>query len=91
MSLVAPVICSLFSSPKTYNTMGLLRLQSVIFTYYEASVNDECMVKYLLACSPSLKKIVIRSELLGSHENVMDATKVLKFHRASPEVDINVS
>lgn len=88
---MTPALCSLFSAPETYNTMGLLKLKSVIFAYYKASVNDEHLVKYLLACSPSLKVMVIRPQyrFLVSGKKFMTAKK-LKLHRASPVVHMSV-
>ncbi|KAJ0683233.1 putative F-box domain, leucine-rich repeat domain superfamily, F-box-like domain superfamily [Helianthus annuus] len=81
-------ICSL---DVDYNTLGMLQLRSVVFTYIKASESEVCLIKYLLACSPFLKKIVIRPHsclVLG--EQMMFAKKLLKLHRASPDVDINL-
>ncbi|KAJ0439787.1 putative FBD domain, leucine-rich repeat domain superfamily [Helianthus annuus] len=83
-----PEICSL---EVDYNTMGLLKLRSVVFTYYKGSENELCLVKYLLACSPFLKKSVIRPySFLESDVKFMFARKLLKLHRASSAVDIGL-
>ncbi|MFS8028278.1 putative F-box domain, leucine-rich repeat domain superfamily, F-box-like domain superfamily [Helianthus anomalus] len=81
-------ICSL---DVDYNTRGMLQLRSVVFTYSKASESEVCLIKYLLACSPFLKKIVIRPHSgLALGEQMMFAKKLLKLHRASPDVDINL-
>ncbi|KAJ0837880.1 putative leucine-rich repeat domain superfamily [Helianthus annuus] len=81
-------ICSL---DVDYNTLGMLQLRSVVFTYSKASESEVCLIKYLLACSPFLKKIVIRPHNgLALSEQMMFAKKLLKLHRASPDVDINL-
>ncbi|KAJ0837883.1 putative F-box domain-containing protein [Helianthus annuus] len=81
-------ICSL---DVDYNTLGMLQLRSVVFTYSNASESEVCLIKYLLACSPFLKKIVIRPHNgLALSEQMMFAKKLLKLHRASPDVDINL-
>ncbi|KAD4982979.1 hypothetical protein E3N88_19650 [Mikania micrantha] len=72
-----------------YNTVGLLQLQSVVFNYYEGSENEVWLIKYLLACSPFLQKIVISPcSIIMSDEKLKFARKLLKLHRASPIVDI---
>ncbi|KAM0047810.1 putative F-box domain, leucine-rich repeat domain superfamily, F-box-like domain superfamily [Helianthus debilis subsp. tardiflorus] len=81
-------ICSL---DVDYNTLGMLQLRSVVFTFSNASESEVCLIKYLLACSPFLKKIVIRPHsCLALGEQMMFAKKLLKLHRASPDVDINL-
>ncbi|KAJ0439819.1 hypothetical protein HanHA300_Chr16g0629721 [Helianthus annuus] len=87
-NILVPTVCSL---DVDYNTMGMFQLRSVVFTYSKASESEVCLIKYLLACSPFLKKIVIRPHtclVLG--EQLMFARKLLKLHRASPNVDINL-
>ncbi|KAI7754364.1 hypothetical protein M8C21_006052 [Ambrosia artemisiifolia] len=83
-----------------YNTM--LQLRSVVFTYCRVTENEVRLLKYLLACSPLLKKIVIRPysslenidispyKSLGPAEKFMFAQKLLKLHRASSVVDIDL-
>ncbi|KAJ0837882.1 putative F-box domain, leucine-rich repeat domain superfamily, F-box-like domain superfamily [Helianthus annuus] len=84
--ILVSTVCSL---DVDYNTMGMFQLRCVVFTYSKASESEVCLIKYLLACSPFLKKIVIRPHsCLG--EQLMFARKLLKIHRASPNVDINL-
>ncbi|KAK9051167.1 hypothetical protein SSX86_027793 [Deinandra increscens subsp. villosa] len=77
-----PVTCS---QEADYNTMGQLQqLRIVVFTCFKASENEVFLVKYLLACSPSLQKISIHlSPNLTSDEKFMFSSKLLKLHRAS--------
>ncbi|KAF5762063.1 putative leucine-rich repeat domain superfamily [Helianthus annuus] len=49
-----------------YNTLGMLQLRSVVFTYIKASESEVCLIKYLLACSPFLKKDCYSSPQLSS-------------------------
>ncbi|XP_076923381.1 F-box/FBD/LRR-repeat protein At5g22700-like [Bidens hawaiensis] len=77
-----------------YNTTRLLQLQSVTFEYFKGSENELCFIKYLLACSPFLKRMVVHHHMLLSlsfEEKFMFARKLLKLHRASPVVDIDLS
>ncbi|KAK9078028.1 hypothetical protein SSX86_002085 [Deinandra increscens subsp. villosa] len=75
-----------------YSTMGLQQLQNVVFTYSSCSENEVSMIKYILACSPFLKKIVIRPHPYPvSDEKFIFARKLLKLYRASPAVDIDLS
>ncbi|XP_076898991.1 F-box/FBD/LRR-repeat protein At1g13570-like [Bidens hawaiensis] len=74
-----------------YNTTGLLQLRRVVFECLKGSENELRLIKYLLACSPFLKRIEIYFRLLlSSDEKLMFATKLLKFHRASPVAEIDV-
>ncbi|KAJ0823179.1 putative F-box domain, FBD domain, leucine-rich repeat domain superfamily [Helianthus annuus] len=83
-----PAICS---PDLDYNSMELLQLQSVVFTYFKASENEVCLIKFLLAYSPFLKKIVIHPHsCLSLDEKLVYARKLLKLHRASPVIDIDV-
>ncbi|XP_076927941.1 F-box/FBD/LRR-repeat protein At1g80470-like [Bidens hawaiensis] len=66
-----------------YNTMGSLQLRRACFFSFNGSENEICFIKYLLACSPFLKEIVIMPT-----EEVMLDTKLLKFPRASPSAKI---
>ncbi|KAJ0837869.1 putative F-box domain, leucine-rich repeat domain superfamily, F-box-like domain superfamily [Helianthus annuus] len=85
---LAPPICS----PEVeYNTIGLLQLQSVFFTYCSGSENEVCLIKYLLACSPFLKKIVMRPHSqLEYSKKLTFAMKLLELHRASPVAEIKL-
>ncbi|KAJ0439790.1 putative F-box domain, FBD domain, leucine-rich repeat domain superfamily [Helianthus annuus] len=74
-----------------YNTMGPLQLRSVMFNCLKGSENEVRLIKYLLACSPFLKKIEIYFQnSIKRHEQSMFATKLLKIQRAYPEVDISL-
>lgn len=73
------------------NIMGQLRLQSVVFFSFGGSENEVCLIKFILACSPLLKKIDIQ---YSPSENGLEiswelAKKLLKLHRASPTAEIN--
>ncbi|XP_076884209.1 F-box/FBD/LRR-repeat protein At1g13570-like [Bidens hawaiensis] len=77
-----------------YNKTGLLQLRSVIFEYSKGSENELCFLKYLLVRSPFLKKIVIRPHCFSTitlDGKLEFASKLLKVHRASPVVDIDLS
>ncbi|XP_022020403.1 F-box/FBD/LRR-repeat protein At1g13570 isoform X2 [Helianthus annuus] len=82
---------SAICSPEVdYNTTTLLHLRSVMFECLKGSENELCLIKYLLACSPFLKKIVIRCSFIGSDEKFMFAKKLLMLHRASPVAEIDL-
>ncbi|XP_076885271.1 F-box/FBD/LRR-repeat protein At1g13570-like [Bidens hawaiensis] len=73
------------------NTTGLLQLRSVTFEYLKGSENELRLIKYLLACSPFLQKIVIRfhsSSTIAPDKKLKFASKLLKLHRASPVAEI---
>ncbi|XP_076885274.1 F-box/FBD/LRR-repeat protein At1g13570-like isoform X2 [Bidens hawaiensis] len=75
-----------------YNTTGLLQLRSVTFECLKGSENELRLIKYLLACSPFLQKIVIRphsSSTIKPYEKLKFASKLLKLHRASPVAEID--
>ncbi|XP_076927945.1 F-box/FBD/LRR-repeat protein At1g13570-like [Bidens hawaiensis] len=76
-----------------YNTPGLLQLRNVMFECRKGLENKVCLIKYLLASSPYLKKIVIRPyspSLFTSDEKFAFAMKLLKLHRASPVAEIDL-
>ncbi|KAJ0823178.1 putative F-box domain, leucine-rich repeat domain superfamily, F-box-like domain superfamily [Helianthus annuus] len=74
-----------------YNATGLLQLRSVDVSDVKDSVIEVCLIKYLLACSPFLKRFVIRpSSHLSSDEKLRFARKLLKLHRASLTVEIDL-
>ncbi|KAI3796249.1 hypothetical protein L1987_38916 [Smallanthus sonchifolius] len=82
---------AIYSPDVDYNTMGSLKLQSVFLTYFKASDNEVCLIKYLLACSPFLKTVFIRhGPFLLSEEKMMFARKLLMLRRASPVVEIDL-
>ncbi|XP_076884208.1 F-box/FBD/LRR-repeat protein At1g13570-like [Bidens hawaiensis] len=81
----APASCS------DCNKMGPLQLQTVVFNKLVGSNNEVCLIKYLLSCSPFLKKLVTHPfPSLASDEKFALATKLLKLHPASPDVDIDL-
>nr|XP_043623598.1 uncharacterized protein LOC122595319 [Erigeron canadensis] len=83
---------ALSSSDLDCSTMGMLQLQSAVFVGSDCSENKVYLTKFLLACSPLLKEIVI-----GIHpskkvnESHKFSTKLLKLHRASPVAEIDFS
>ncbi|XP_076924856.1 F-box/FBD/LRR-repeat protein At1g13570-like [Bidens hawaiensis] len=78
-----PLTHAICSPEVDYHTMGSLQLRIAWFVSFNGSENEICFIKYLLACSPLLKKIGIMSE-----EEVMLDTKLLKLPRASPSAKI---
>ncbi|XP_076918218.1 F-box/FBD/LRR-repeat protein At1g13570-like [Bidens hawaiensis] len=69
---------------------NMAELRSVVFNYFKGSENEVYMIKYFLACSPSLKKIDIqRNWCLPPGEQLIFAKKLLKLHRASPVAEIS--
>ncbi|MFS8028287.1 putative FBD domain, leucine-rich repeat domain superfamily [Helianthus anomalus] len=71
---------------------NMMELRSVVFRNFKGSENEVYLIKYFLACSPSLKKIVVHHDwCLGPGEQLIFAKMLLKFHRASPvaEIDFN--
>ncbi|MFS8028251.1 putative FBD domain, leucine-rich repeat domain superfamily, F-box-like domain superfamily [Helianthus anomalus] len=74
-----------------YDATGLLQLRSVKFECVKGSENELCLIKFLLASSPFLKKFVIhRHSHIASHERMMFAKKLLMLHRASPAAEIDL-
>ncbi|KAJ0439798.1 putative F-box domain, FBD domain, leucine-rich repeat domain superfamily [Helianthus annuus] len=74
-----------------YDATGLLQLRSVKFECLKGSENELCLIKFLLACSPFLQKIVIHSHpYIGPDERMMFAKKLLMLHRASPAAEIDI-
>ncbi|XP_076890855.1 F-box/FBD/LRR-repeat protein At1g13570-like [Bidens hawaiensis] len=68
------------------------RLRHVVFTDFPGSENEVCLLKYILACSPFLRKIVMRPLWrVTTGEQLMFTKKLLKLHRASTaaEIDFN--
>ncbi|KAK9078029.1 hypothetical protein SSX86_002086 [Deinandra increscens subsp. villosa] len=88
VTVPTPGICF---SEVDYNTTGSLQLCSVVFRDLKGSVNEVCLITYLLTCSPVLKKLVIefRSHLKPG-EQLLFAGKLLKLQRAYPAVDIDL-
>ncbi|XP_035840888.1 F-box/FBD/LRR-repeat protein At1g13570-like [Helianthus annuus] len=70
-----------------YKTTGL---RSVVFRYFAGSENEVYLIKYILAGSPFLEKIVIHPhQSLASDERLMFSRKLLKLRRASTVAEID--
>ncbi|XP_076926133.1 F-box/FBD/LRR-repeat protein At1g13570-like [Bidens hawaiensis] len=70
-----------------YNITGLKRLE---LKNFKGSENEMYLIKYLFACSPLLKKIVIHPYFsLAPGEQLMFARKLLKLRRASTLAEID--
>ncbi|XP_071732921.1 uncharacterized protein [Rutidosis leptorrhynchoides] len=82
------------SSELSHIRMGLAQLRNVVLQSFQGSENEILLVKKLLAGSPSLKKIAIHPEsskvFSGENGRLMVATKLLKFHRASPSAEVDI-
>nr|XP_043626684.1 uncharacterized protein LOC122598149 isoform X2 [Erigeron canadensis] len=72
------------------STMGQLQLRNVFLVSIKGLDDEVCLIKYMLACSPMLKSIVIKSSIESNdgNEKYKLATKLLKLHRASPMAEI---
>ena len=69
--------------------MGQLQLQKVLLGFIKGLDNEICLIKFLLTCSPLLKKMhVITHKVLGGE--LMFAKKLLKLHRASRVAEIDL-
>ncbi|MFS8028270.1 putative F-box domain, leucine-rich repeat domain superfamily, F-box-like domain superfamily [Helianthus anomalus] len=74
-----------------YSTTRLLQLQSVMFDCLKGSENEIRLIKYLLACSPSLKRMHIFScHFSSSEQKLVFVRKLLKLYRASPVVELEL-
>ena len=86
-----PAVCS---SELVHRKMGQLRLQKVVLHSIRGLENEVCLIKYLLACSQFLKKMVIHSNSTqGFHGNfgeLMVTKMLLKLHLASPTAKIDL-
>ncbi|XP_071729096.1 F-box/FBD/LRR-repeat protein At1g13570-like [Rutidosis leptorrhynchoides] len=75
--------------------LGLPQLRIVMLLNFRGSEEEILPIKKLLAGSPSLKKINIyplSSKVFGSDNGkLMVATKLLKFHRASPSAEVEIN
>ncbi|XP_022020397.1 F-box/FBD/LRR-repeat protein At1g13570-like isoform X4 [Helianthus annuus] len=73
------------------STTRLLQLQSVMFDCLKGSENEIRLIKYLLACSPSLKRMHIFScHFSSSEQKLVFVRKLLKLYRASPVVELEL-
>ncbi|XP_076919825.1 F-box/FBD/LRR-repeat protein At1g13570-like [Bidens hawaiensis] len=80
-------------SPEVYssNTLATLQLRSVVLKDLKGSENEVVLIKYILASSPFLKKIVIRTLLSEAYEEkFLFAGRFLKLQRVYPNVDIDL-
>ncbi|GKB92702.1 F-box/FBD/LRR-repeat protein-like protein [Tanacetum coccineum] len=77
--------------------MGQLQLREVLFGHFAGSANEVCFIKYILACSPLLKKMVVlvNQTFVMSHSGYGRikiawelSRKLLKLQRASPTAEI---
>ncbi|KAL8227679.1 hypothetical protein R6Q57_015263 [Mikania cordata] len=74
-----------------YNTTGSLQLWSVVLRGLKCVENEVCLIKYLLKCSPFLKRLVIHSaSSLVSRGQLKFAGKLLKLQRSYPAIDIDL-
>nr|XP_043625869.1 F-box/FBD/LRR-repeat protein At1g13570-like [Erigeron canadensis] len=72
------------STDSAQSILGQLQLQDVVFRSCKGSRIEVVMIKFLLAGSPLLKKMVIHSDSsLSSDEKLVFATTLLKLSRAS--------
>ena len=94
--------CDNYVSPETLwslelnpKTAGKLQLLDVSFPSFRGSKNEVCLLRYLLACSPLLKKISIKLELEslvgGEGEKFKLTKKLKKLYRASPAAEMDIS
>ncbi|XP_076918217.1 F-box/FBD/LRR-repeat protein At1g13570-like [Bidens hawaiensis] len=69
---------------------NITELQSVELRNFKGSENEVYLIKYLFACSPLLKRIVIRPHVsLAPGEQLMFTRKLLKLRRASALAEID--
>ena len=74
-----------------FDRMGQLQLQTVEFVFVRCIKNEVCLMKWLLACSPLLKKLVINpksSKVFGGEDGHRKFSRELKRCRASPVAEI---
>ncbi|GJV65732.1 F-box/FBD/LRR-repeat protein-like protein [Tanacetum coccineum] len=74
-----------------FSIMGQLQLQNVSALCLRGLVNELCLIKSLLACSPLLKKMTVRSNSKVFGGQLMLAKRLLTLHRASPIAEIKLS
>ncbi|KAM0047804.1 putative F-box domain, leucine-rich repeat domain superfamily, F-box-like domain superfamily [Helianthus debilis subsp. tardiflorus] len=77
------------SIPIPEGEYNMRELRSVLFRNFKGSKNEVYLIKYFLACCPSLKKIEIQCDwCLEPIEQLIHARKLLMLHRASPAAEI---
>nr|XP_043626254.1 F-box/FBD/LRR-repeat protein At1g13570-like [Erigeron canadensis] len=76
------------SNQKTYRG---LQLRDVVFRSCRGSLREVSLIKYLLDCTPLLKKMVIHSDSsMMSDEKLVFATTLLKLSRASRTAKVDL-
>ena len=77
------------------NRMTTGQLQTVVFHSFPKTENEIAIIRFILACSPLLKKIYIHDCNLTPDENQNIklnwdlARRLLKLHRASPTAGVD--
>ncbi|GJW06049.1 F-box/FBD/LRR-repeat protein-like protein [Tanacetum coccineum] len=76
------------------NTTRLPQLQNVVLSGFRGLRNEVCLMKFILACSPLLKKIVIKVHKICKERysgfSLRWISEVLDGHIASPEAEIDI-
>ncbi|XP_071736573.1 F-box/FBD/LRR-repeat protein At1g13570-like [Rutidosis leptorrhynchoides] len=76
-----------------YSRMVQLKLHTVFLASVKGLESELCFIKFLLACSPQLKKMIISTcttRLFGGDRGaIIFTTKLLKLHRTSPVSEID--
>ncbi|XP_071704189.1 F-box/FBD/LRR-repeat protein At1g13570-like [Rutidosis leptorrhynchoides] len=74
--------------------LGLAQLRRVTLVSFQGSENEILLIKILLAGTPSLEEFSIHPEssevFNADNGKLMVATKLLKFHRASPKAEVEI-
>lgn len=88
-NVLSDVTCEVSAFDLDSNTFGARQLQSVVFHSFPRTFNELNIIKFLLAYSPSLKKLCIRLSQLSVNaaENIKNnwelARKLLELERAA--------
>ncbi|XP_071735766.1 F-box/FBD/LRR-repeat protein At1g13570-like [Rutidosis leptorrhynchoides] len=73
------------------NKKRKLQLKNVVIDECKGTANEALLIKYILACSPLLKKIVINPFYTQDDRyKFWLARKLLRFHRVSPVAEIDI-
>ena len=75
--------------------MRMLQLQYVVFSFFKGSETEVCLIKCILACSPSLEIIAIFpagpfQASVGEKGMLMFDSKLLELPRASPIAEVKI-
>ena len=75
--------------------MSKLQLQYVLFISFRGLESEVCLIKYILACSPSLESIDIFPDgpfkaSAGEKGMLMFDSKLLELPRASPIAEVKI-